>query len=106
MKPTTPARMYNTKLRAGYESSEKRKEKKISICEHQPPKYSEKPIGRVRSCLKSDENGAGTDGEGNYSHERTHDEVWMKDLTLQRDGEGLTTEHENTLKCATRISQA
>lgn len=42
-------------------------------------------INPVPTNLKGDENCAGTDGEGNHSHEGTHDEVWMKNLFLQRD---------------------
>lgn len=41
-------------------------------------------MNSVPTNLKSDENGAGTDGEGDHSHKGTHDEVWMKNLALQR----------------------
>lgn len=44
-------------------------------------------INSAPTNLKSDKNCAGTDGEGNHSHEGTHDEVWMENLFLQRDSE-------------------
>lgn len=47
--------------------------------------YKNKIINSVPTNLKGDENRAGTDGEGNHSHEGTHDKVWMKNLLLQRD---------------------
>ena len=91
MKPITPARMYKTKLRAGC-GWRGRKEHLHLQSEHRC--HQENRITNTfPTNLKSDENGAGTDGEGNHSHEGTHDEVRVKDLALQRDVELKNQQH-------------
>lgn len=91
MKPTTPARIYKTKLRAGCgvrKGGKKEKSwwKKIFLSPHWTPLRNVlQEEDAALTDLEGDEYCAGTDGESYHSHEGTHDQVWMKDFFLQWD---------------------